>query len=399
MDTAKKEYIKTIIRQLHAGLPVAAARERIVREIGNLSAAEIADIEQSLIAEGMPPEEIQKFCNVHVALFESAAAKHIASPDSPIHPVNLFKAENAAIQRIVDDSAATAQTAGEDVATVVARLREKLAMLNDIKKHYERKEQLLFPLLEKKGFTGPSKVMWGKHNDIRAMLNRAQNELAAVKTAAHLRTYTADILTPLLEEVSGMIFKEEHILFPTALEKLTADEWAQILRESADIGYVYIQVPEEALFHKSPASVAAAVLTAAGGDTITLPTGTLTLTQLIGIFGALPVDITFIDDQDTVRYYSNSPDRIFVRTNAVLGRKVQNCHPPQSVHVVNEILTSFRENRRNSAEFWIDFAGKKVHIRYFAVRDHAGTYLGTLEVTQDITRIQQLTGQKRLLNQ
>lgn len=400
MDTRKKNLVKDLLRQLHGGLSVEAAKDRIVQEAGTLTAAEIAEIEQALIAEGIPPAEIQRFCNVHAALFDAALEKVVKTPDSPVHPVSLFRAENAAIQRIVDDIRAMVREVPEDIPPVVARLREKVLMLEDIKKHYERKEQLLFPFLEQAGFTGPSKVMWGKHNDIRSLLRRALEELPTIRTRATWDAYATGILLPLLDEIAGMIFKEENILFPTALEKLDAAAWAQILRESADIGYVYIQVPEEALFGKNRAARTAAVVRAGTGgpETIELPTGTLSLAQLIGIFATLPVDITFIDAEDTVRYYSNSPERIFLRTNAVLGRKVQNCHPPQSVHVVNDILQSFRTGRRSSAEFWIDLHGKKIHIRYFAVRDPQGAYLGTLEVTQDITRIQQLTGQKRLLD-
>jgi len=132
---------------------------------------------------------------------------------------------------------------------------------------------------------------------------------------------------------------------------------------------------------------------------ISLPTGRFTLKELMAVLNTLPVDITFVDKKDRVRYFSDSKERIFVRTKSVLGRKVQHCHPPQSVDVVEKILKSFKEGQRDSVDFWIDFNGKFVYIRYFAVRDKQGRYLGTLEVTQDIKEIQKLEGEKRLLDE
>jgi DUF438 domain-containing protein len=127
------------------------------------------------------------------------------------------------------------------------------------------------------------------------------------------------------------------------------------------------------------------------------PSGALDFDQLRGIFGVLPVDLTFVDADDRVRFFSEGPDRVFERSKAILGRKVQHCHPPKSVHIVEEIVSSFRDGRRDVAEFWIQLHGKFVHIRYFAVRDHDHTYLGTLEVTQDLTRLRELEGDRRLL--
>lgn len=134
-------------------------------------------------------------------------------------------------------------------------------------------------------------------------------------------------------------------------------------------------------------------------EVISLPTGEVKLEELMCMLNTLPVDITFIDRDDKVRYFSEGRDRIFLRTKSIIGRKVQNCHPPKSVHVVENILNSFREGRRDSVDFWINFKGKFVYIRYFAIRDRKGDYLGTLEVTQDITGIKKLEGEKRLLDE
>ncbi len=134
-------------------------------------------------------------------------------------------------------------------------------------------------------------------------------------------------------------------------------------------------------------------------DEITLPTGMFTLKELMAVLNTLPVDITFVDKDDRVRYFSEGKERIFTRTKSVLGRRVQDCHPPQSVDVVEKIVNSFREGKRDSVDFWINLKGREIYIRYFAVRDKQSSYLGALEVTQDITEIRKLEGEKRLLDE
>jgi len=131
---------------------------------------------------------------------------------------------------------------------------------------------------------------------------------------------------------------------------------------------------------------------------LNLTTGNLTLEQLNIMIQHLPFDITFVDENDEVRFYSEGPDRVFLRTPDVIGRKVQNCHPPKSVHIVNRILKAFREGTQDVAEFWIEMNGRFIHIRYFPIRDKDGSYRGTLEITQDITEIKKLSGERRLLN-
>ena len=131
--------------------------------------------------------------------------------------------------------------------------------------------------------------------------------------------------------------------------------------------------------------------------TIMMPTGNVTVEQLTSVLSTLPLDLTFVDANDRVAFFTEGPDRIFARSKAIIGRKVQHCHPPSSVDIVDRILGDFRAGRQNVAEFWIALRGKFVHIRYFAVRDKEGKYLGTVELTQDIAPLRQLTGERRLL--
>jgi DUF438 domain-containing protein len=192
-----------------------------------------------------------------------------------------------------------------------------------------------------------------------------------------------------------MIYKEEKILFSMALNALTEDEWGEIWRQSPEYGYCLVEPQDGYRPPKSadPDKVAAV----ASNESLLFPTGALTPDQIRGLFGALPVDLTFVDADDRVRYFSEGPDRVFARSKAILGRKVQHCHPPKSVHTVEQILEDFKSGRQSVAEFWIPLHGKFVHIRYFAVRDADGQYLGTLEVTQDLTRLRALEGERRLL--
>jgi hypothetical protein len=190
-----------------------------------------------------------------------------------------------------------------------------------------------------------------------------------------------------------MVFKEENILFPMCLRTLTESEWAEIGEQSVEYGWCLIE-PREG-YRPTLAVPADGGVPRPGA--IRLPSGALSPEQLLGIFRALPVDVTFVDAEDRVRFFSPGPDRVFARSAAILGRRVQHCHPPQSVGTVERILADFRAGRRDVAEFWITLGERFVHIRYFAVRDEAGTYLGTLEVTQDVTRIRALAGERRLL--
>jgi hypothetical protein len=377
----RKRILKEILAELHKGLSLEDAKVRFEAEVGKVTSHEIFELEQSLLADGVPPEEIKKFCNVHAMLFEKDLEKTMSDPASPSHPVSLFKAENAEIKRRVESAKAllpslAAGTGADWVRNIIEELRAVL-------KHYERKEQLLFPYLEKAGFYGPSKVMWGKHDEVRGLFKKALAAGPAEFPAA---------AAALLEEIDGMIFKEESILFPTALEKLKPAEWAEIFRESAQAGYIFIEAPDQAAEALDIAQNTASL----SGALVNLPSGNLPLEALTALLNTLPVDLTFVDAEDTVRYFSEGRDRVFLRARSIIGRKVQNCHPPASLAAVEKILDGFKTGTKSTEEFWINMKGRLIHIRYFALRDGGGKYLGSLEVTQDITEVQKIKGEKRL---
>jgi DUF438 domain-containing protein len=359
----KKQVVKDIILNLHKGLSVKEAREKFEREVGSVTSTEIAEIEQSLMNEGISPDEIKKFCNVHALLFESALEKSVAKEESPSHPVYLFKLENREIEMItgaIKESIRNRESVG--LPQFKQKLNELLVKLKNIDTHYTWKEQVLFPYLEKYGFFGPSQVMWGKDDEIRELLSRCILEMEGVKEEKELDEYLNKNLNLLVEEVDGMIFKEEKILFPASLEKLKVQDWAEVLKETENVGYGFIAKPKETGLLIEELKRAVLEEPRANEEAISFPTGELKIEELIGLFNTLPVDITFIDKEDTVKFFSEGPDRIFLRTKSIIGRKVQNCHPPKSVHVVESILKSFKEGQRNSVDFWINYKGRFVYI-------------------------------------
>lgn len=404
IDHAKRqEILKGLIQELHAGKSVDDVKETFARLIQDVGPEEIAEMEQSLIAEGMPETEVKRLCDVHVAVFrESLDAQAQARPETiPGHPIHTFRAENRAAEKVLTalQEAIDALKATPGAAQL-EKARQELARLREYEKHYLRKENVLFPYLEQHNFSGPSMVMWAIHDDIRAGWKSLEQLLAAGPgdDPAAFQASLDETFPPLKTAISEMFYKEENILFPTALEKLSADEWLAIRAQESEVGYCYVkpghQWPPTAAA-PTPLPVGAPV---AAGELLHLDTGALTGQEINRLLIHLPVDITYVDKDDTVRYFSQAPERIFPRAPAIIGRKVQKCHPPASVHRVQRIIDDFRAGRRDVAEFWIQMEGKFVHIRYFAVRDERGEYQGTLEVTQDVTRIRTLEGERRLLD-
>lgn len=397
----KKEVIKDIILKLHQGLSIEEAKKKFEEEAGTITSSEIAEIEQSLINEGMSVDEIKKFCNVHALLFESSLSQLVAKEESSTHPIYLFKLENREIEKLTDSIKELLINKDIQALEVFRQELKKLLLeLKGVELHYTRKEQLLFPFLEKYGFMGPSKVMWGKDNEIRNLLKNSILKIEELSTKQQLESYIKECVNPLIEEVAGMIFKEENILFPTSQEKLSSNDWIDILKESDEVGYAFIEKPKETSRMISELRKTVVMEPEIkNGNEINFPTGILKLKELMWIFNRLPVDITFVDKDDTVKYFSDNKDRVFIRTRSIIGRKVQNCHPPQSVEIVERILAEFKNGKRDQADFWINFKNRLIFIKFLAVRDEGANYLGTIEITMDITDIKSLKGEKRLIDE
>lgn len=392
--------LKEIIRRMHAGETPDAVREQMKRLVGETDYAEIVAMEQELMADGMLVEEIQRMCDLH-----SQATREILVPVPepalpPGHPVDTFRRENEAVEDVLKRMrlamAALAELPEGSIPTeALIPWRRCFNELMDLDKHYQRKENTVFSRLEVHGIKGPSKVMWAKDDEVRALLKDLGEVLSTSGGTVGEWTLVAQTLgESVFQAIAEMIYKEEKILLPMCLSTFTEDDWAEIWHASARYGWCLVE-PLQGYQPQPPVKKAGVQLPAA--EAIALPTGTLSPAQLIAIFSTLPVDLTFVDADDRVAFFSEGPDRVFARSRAIVGRKVQHCHPPKSVNVVEQILSDFRAHRQDVAEFWIDFHGRFVHIRYFAVRDAESAYLGTLEVTQDITPLRALEGERRLL--
>ena len=397
----RKQVIKEILLDLHAGKSFEDARAKFAATFDGVASSEISAAEAALIADGVPLEEVQRLCDVHSALFKDALKEEkttisaAAAADRPGHPVHTLKLENRAIEKLVAERVQPAMEAfvktGDDKAR--SELKDSLVKLSDIKLHYKRKENTIFPFMEKHEITAPPKVMWGVDDEIRSGLSGA---IDLVSNTNEDRQKAADAIKGTLSKINEMIFKEENIMIPMILEVFTDDEWAHIAADRGEIGYTLIEPPPVfAAAARESAPPAASERPAAG--TIVFPTGALKIDELIAALNTLPLDITFVDKDDTVKYFSQGADRIFPRTKSVIGRKVVNCHPPASIHIVEGILADFKSGKKTHEDFWINMHGKIAYIRYFAVHGENGEFLGTLEVTQDIAPIQALKGEKRLV--
>jgi len=392
-----------IIGELHDGGDLATARAKFVQAVGDIDAGEIASMEEEMIRGGLPVSEVQRLCDVHVGAFRDALDRKQELAPAPGHPVHTYMADNKVIAGLATQLAEMARklASGDGgKAELLPTARAVLDRYEGIDNHYKRKENQLFPMLERHGITGPSQVMWGVHDDIRAQWKAARAALEGNDVPGF-----AERTPGLARNLVEMIYKEEKILFPLAMEKLTVEEWAEEKRGEDELGYVLakpaIPLRPSSLKLAGAADVAvspAAAMPAAASGLLPLATGALSLEVVDLILRHLPIDISFVDENDVVRYYSEGKERIFPRTPAAIGRTVQNCHPPKSVATVNRILESFRDGSKDTAEFWINFGSRFVHIRYLAVRDSGGKYRGCLEVTQDVGAIRALSGERRLLD-
>lgn len=392
---ARQEILKGIIRDLHDGVDMAILKQRFHDLVSDIEATEIARLEQQLIAEGMPESEIKRLCDVHVEVFkESLGAQE--PPAAPAgHPVHTYMKENRIAEGLVAQIKARLEKLCETPEKEHFRPHrgELLALLDSlaaVNLHYLRKENQLFPVLELHDITGPTEVMWSIHDDIRQTLKYAREQVAELQVPLVYGT-----LALLLRSVTDMIYKEERILFPMALEILTEADWAKVRAGEEEIGYAWVE-PDAGWAPEGGVAVSAGAAFATGE--IPLDTGRLSPEVVNLLLTHLPVDLSFVNEHDEVVYYSQTRERIFPRSPGVIGRKVQKCHPPKSLHVVQRMLDEFRAGTKENAEFWIRMQGRFIHIRYFAVRDAQGSYRGTLEVSQDVTEIRKLEGEQRLLD-
>jgi len=378
----RQDKLKKLITRLHNGEDQATVEAEFKTDFAYVTGAEIAQMEFNLVQEGVSVEEIQNLCDIHASLFQGSV-QQMHDNVLTINPLTEFEEENEAFKFVVSAAKAFRKQDLKTIPVVKAQLSHYLEELKAIEDHYARKENILFPYLEKGGDFVISKVMWGVDNKIRKAIREAEKALEG----DNLKTITK-AFDHALTMIDDMITKENRVLFPMLRDKLSENQFKEIARSLRDEGASTYQEPQDT----------AAVSSDLPEEAMAMSMGFLNLTQMDSILNTLPIDMTFVNADNKVQYVSQGKDRIFDRPFSVIGRSVDLCHPPQSVHVVMQIVDDLRAGRKDHEDFWINFRGRMVYIRYFAVRDKAGTFLGTLEVTQDIGPIRDLQGEKRLMS-
>ncbi len=429
----KKEEMKKMLKAIQAGENVEELKKKFKDLLQSISPLEIPVVEQELVMEGVTPAEIAAMCDIHVEIFRESvtgAGKFDKLPSG--HPLKTLSDENKEIIKITEVLKLYARSlanAPDDKTkqNLIQSIKNILKDLSDIRKHYEREEMLIFPYLERRGITSVPTVLWTKHDEIRYAIRVLSKLFERADTVSNFVSRVQKRVDELIEALVDMTFREDNILYPTLSFLLSEGEWVAIKEQEPDIGYFKVtpgdewkpsakplhvyevdpKIPVEKML-SIPDEVKTAIMNQESlmpddyelvreGD-IDLGTGFLSVKELIEIFKILPVDISFIDKDDRVRFFSNGPHRIFGRSPSILGRKVHQCHPPKSVHIVDKILKGFKSGERKKAEFWIQFMGRFIYIKYLPIFDNENNYIGTIEITQDITDLRKLEGQKRLLD-
>jgi DUF438 domain-containing protein len=309
------------------------------------------------------------------------------------HPVKVYLEENILIRKLISDINSI------NIQDNNKEFNEKFTTLCLIEKHFARKENQLFPYLEQYGWTSPSKNMWAFHDDIRSIIKEARN-----LTQTNEYKTLSIVLQNLFKNLEHIMEVEESRLLPRALEMLQENDWMEMRDGDAEIGWMFDEAPaiyppyiEDEYIHPSMDTKKRKLPFSLEGR-IDLEQGHMLPEQINWLLKFMPVDITYVDENDIVIFYNRGDDRVFPRSAGIIGREVKFCHPPKSVGQVLMILREFRAGRRDEAEFWITFKDKFIHIRYFAIRNDIGEYKGVIEVSQDVTHIRGLEGQQRLLD-
>ncbi len=384
----KEEFLKGLIKRLHENPDnIESIRGDFMKVVRELTPVEIAQVEQKLVEEGMPPESIQLMCNVHLDVFKEALDEDDINVE-PWHPLHILIEEH---RDILNKSKALRDVAskigrGKYGEEEVKRLSSLIDYFELVESYFSKEENVLFPYLERHGLVQPPAIMWKEHDEVRELRRKLGTAIRNLKDG---QSNTNELAIGISEIFSNHIYKEHKILFPSSLKLLSEKEWEEVRTQFDEIGYFAFEPMPFAPSAAEPEEQSVEGL-------VNLGSGFLKVDQLRILLNNLPFDITYVDENDVVRYFSEGKERIFTRTRAIIGRKVQNCHPQKSAHIVEKILSDFKSGTRDVAQFWLNLEPKMVHIRYFALRDNDGKYAGTLEVTQEISEIRALEGEKRI---
>ena len=378
----RQEILKNLMLRLHAGEDKEVIQEEFNEVFDEISPYEIQLMERNLMSEGITFAEIMSLCNVHANLMGSKVNTQtsVADFEQPGHPVHVMKMENWAIRGALDrvERLLVNYLETKD-STIEKGLRRQISLLDQFENHYQRKEYAMFPIMEKKGITAPPKVMWGVHDQIRDLYRDFKKALNDGKES------TLEEFQIARDEMLEMIQKEENILIPMVEQVFHVDDWETIASQSPDYGYCIVKPEKEWAVKKSFSPVKEETQVESEGD-IPLSTGSLSLKELNLILNLLPMELSFVDAQNIVKYYNegNGEEKIFKRTPSAIGRDVILCHPPRVHETVQTIFEQLKSKQKEKEEMWFKTQDKMVHVTYHAVWDEEGKYRGCLEYVQDI---------------
>ncbi len=403
VDAQKIEKMMGIkLRYLKGEISLEEAKIQMHASFDHVTAQEFALGEQKLIEHGITDDELAERMEEILQIFDGLLISEKQRLKEG-HPIDTYLKEVAAIREVLSNMKRL--LAGKFIKNQWLEQYEKLG---EIAIHFSRKQNQLFPALEGKGFDKPSKVMWTLENKIREQIKSAKEYLITDQDEAFIA-----LQVEVIHLVEDMMVKEVEILYPTALELLSDEDFIKMRLGDDEIGYCLIDTPmtygkiqkEENTtdFMKDLALLlkkhgALGDINDAKQDVLDVKQGKLTLEQINLIFKHLQVDLSYVDENEIVKFYSDTKHRVFPRSPGVIGRMVQNCHPRESVHLVEEVIRAFRAGEQDEAEFWLEMGDKFIYIIYNAVRDEDGTFRGVLEMMQDVTHIRSLKGSQRLLS-
>ena len=378
----RQEILKNLMLRLHAGEDKEVIQEEFNEVFDEISPYEIQLMERNLMSEGITFAEIMSLCNVHANLMGSKVNTQttVADFEQPGHPVHVMKMENLAIRGALDRVERLLVNFLETKdSTIEKGLRRQISLLDQFENHYQRKEYAMFPIMEKKGITAPPKVMWGVHDQIRDLYRDFKKALNDGKES------TLEEFQIARDEMLEMIQKEENILIPMVEQVFHVDDWETIASQSPEYGYCIVKPEKEWAVKKSFSPVKEETQVESEGD-IPLSTGSLSLKELNLILNLLPMELSFVDAQNIVKYYNegNGEEKIFKRTPSAIGRDVILCHPPRVHETVQTIFEQLKSKQKEKEEMWFKTEDKMVHVTYHAVWDEEGKYMGCLEYVQDI---------------
>lgn len=378
----RQEKLKELMLRLHQGEKEAIIQEEFNQYFDSISPYEIQVMERNLMQEGITYEEIMRLCKIHASLMSDKVESGEGMPDfeKEGHPVMVLKKENLALRGAIDriERLLQAYLSSKD-EELLKGLKRQIGLLDQFENHYLRKEYALFPIMESKGITAPPKVMWGVHDEIREIYKN-------FKQAFH--NQTDDVMEQFLEvkeELLEMIFKEENILIPMVAQAFHVDDWEKMAQDTPQYGYCIVTPEAEWKVEKKPSPIQSKEEIQETGD-IPLSTGSLSLEQLDLLLNLLPMELSFVDKDNIVKYYNegNGEEKIFKRTKSAIGRDVINCHPPKSHAIVKQLFEQLRSGQKEKEEMWFKKEDKMIHVTYHAVRNSQGEYMGVLEYVQNI---------------